>query len=259
MLGEVLVDEGLVGFQFLYTARGLLRVLVHQFLRLPFEGRQLAGLRLGHGVVALVARGAGPLRGQQGAVLGRARGRRLGKDLALAAFRALDPSAEIVFARRAPLAVAPETLRVVQLHPPRRRRLQQTVFRQVRDANLVTDLDLPAATQHMVRVGVVPDGVWEARVGHEGGEEISRVSLGVVGIFEAVQDPDLQQPLHDDRIGARRDLLDDDLGGLGRLRDFIVVKQQQVVLDLGRRAREPAELGIFELLLGQGLDGAPIP
>mmetsp|Transcript_84255 Transcript_84255/g.257293 ORF Transcript_84255/g.257293 Transcript_84255/m.257293 type:complete len:207 (+) Transcript_84255:312-932(+) len=192
VLAEILVDERLVLLQPLQGLHLRPPISVEEVLQLLLKRSQFLRLLLGHGPAAVGALGAHQVRGQQrGAAFGGARRGRESEDAAFLAIRALEAAAIVVHARRAEGAIAPELLRLVELHAPRRRGLQQAALRQVRDAHFVADLDLPAATQNMVPAVVMPHRVGPTRVRHEGGKEVRGVALRVIRILKAVQDPDL--------------------------------------------------------------------
>mmetsp|Transcript_22478 Transcript_22478/g.59332 ORF Transcript_22478/g.59332 Transcript_22478/m.59332 type:complete len:285 (+) Transcript_22478:469-1323(+) len=239
-----------------------LRQVVDRLLELPLEAGQLRGLGLRDRVVARAAGRALDLRDQQRGVLcGPGRGR-LREDGAFAARGADEAPATVRLAGDAALARAPEALGVVQLHAAHRRRLQQAALRQVRDADLVAHLDVPAGAQDVVGVCVVPHRVREAGVRHEGREEVGGVALRSVRVLEAVQDPDLDQPLQGDPVGRGDQLLHEDLRSLARLLDVLVVEEQQVPLGLLGGAGQAGglrALRVLQLLLGEGLQGAPVP
>mmetsp|Transcript_50226 Transcript_50226/g.144794 ORF Transcript_50226/g.144794 Transcript_50226/m.144794 type:complete len:213 (+) Transcript_50226:499-1137(+) len=212
----MLVDELLVLLQHGNGLSLLLRVVVNYVLQLFLVRRQLSGFRLGNLVAATAALDASQLGWQEPGVLGWSRDRRLGEHDALTAgsLGAPQAAARVDRARSATLAVAPESLRVVKLHAPDRRGLQQAAFGQVGDADLIANLDVLAASQDVVGGVVVPHGVGETRVRHERGEKVGRITLWIVRVLEAVQDPNLDQALNDVCVRTRRDLFDNVLGRL---------------------------------------------
>mmetsp|Transcript_27781 Transcript_27781/g.78645 ORF Transcript_27781/g.78645 Transcript_27781/m.78645 type:complete len:206 (+) Transcript_27781:581-1198(+) len=111
-----------------------------------------------------------------------------------APLRTPEASAEVALAC-APGARANKMLGVPEVLAPRGHRLEQRVLREVRHRDLVLGGDHAAGPQHEVVTFVVPDCVRQARVGHEGGHEVRGVPEGVVRVLEAVEDPDLEQPL----------------------------------------------------------------